>query len=61
MGSLGVLGAQSAAYTTNDWLGSDAYDRNGNTLWSTNGTTVLGRTDTTWQPADELQQRVRGV
>jgi RHS repeat-associated protein len=36
------LGTQSAVYTTNDWLGSDAYDRNGNTLWSTNGTTVTG-------------------
>ena len=36
-GSLGSLGVQSLAYNTNDWLKTDAYDSNGNTLWSTNG------------------------
>jgi RHS repeat-associated protein len=29
---------QSFAYNTNDWLTTDAYDTNGNTLWTTNGT-----------------------
>ncbi len=37
-GSLGALGSQALAYNTNDWLKTDAYDSNGNTLWSTNGT-----------------------
>ena len=28
---------QSFTFNTNDWLKTDAYDNNGNTLWSTNG------------------------
>jgi len=35
-GSLGSLANQSFAYRSNDWLRTDAYDNNGNTLWSTN-------------------------
>ena len=31
------LANQTPTYTTNDWLTTDAYDNNGNTLWSTNG------------------------
>jgi len=38
--NLGLAG-QTLAYNTNDWLKTDAYDSNGNTLWSTNGS-VLG-------------------
>jgi RHS repeat-associated protein len=37
-GTLGILGSQTPTYNTNDWLQTDAYDNNGNTLWSTNGT-----------------------
>src|SRR5271166_682505 len=29
---------QTPSYNTNDWLTTDAYDSNGNTLWTTNGT-----------------------
>lgn len=32
------LANQTFAYNTNDWLKTDAYDNDGNTLWSTNGT-----------------------
>lgn len=39
---LDSLPAQSFSYGTNDWLASDAYDSNGNTLWSTNGGTAAG-------------------
>jgi len=42
-GSLGALGSQLLAYNTNDWLATDAYDSNGNTLWSTNGASTNGR------------------
>jgi len=30
-GSLGILGAQSLSYNTNDWLTTDVYDSDGNT------------------------------
>ena len=36
------LPAQNFSYTTNDWLANDAYDSNGNTLWTTNGGTAAG-------------------
>jgi RHS repeat-associated protein len=36
------LVAQSFSYSTNDWLASDSYDSNGNTLWTTNGGTATG-------------------
>jgi len=39
-GTLGLLTAQSFAYGTNDWVKTNAYDSNGNTLWATNGTPV---------------------
>jgi len=39
---LGGLPAQNFSYSSNDWLTSDAYDANGNTLWSTNGAAVTG-------------------
>lgn len=32
------LANQSFTFNTNDWLASDGYDNNGNTLWSTNST-----------------------
>jgi RHS repeat-associated protein len=34
---VGGLTNQAFAYSTNDWLKTDAYDSNGNSLWSTNG------------------------
>ena len=33
---------QTLAYNTNDWLTTDAYDSNGNTLWTTNGGMTMG-------------------
>ncbi len=36
-GSLGPLGAQTLSYGSNDWVTTDAYDNNGNTLWTSNG------------------------
>jgi RHS repeat-associated protein len=37
-GLSGWLPSVTNSFTTNDWLKTDAYDNNGNTLWSTNGT-----------------------
>jgi len=39
---LGSLPLQNFSYTSNDWLVTDAYDSDGNTLWSTNGVTLTG-------------------
>ena len=39
-GAVGSLVGQSPSYNANDWLNTDAYDNNGNTLWSTNGSTL---------------------
>ena len=36
------LPAQSLNYNTNDWLKTDTYDNNGNTLWTTNSGTGYG-------------------
>ena len=33
-----LVASVTNSFTTNDWLKTDAYDNNGNTLWSTNGT-----------------------
>jgi RHS repeat-associated protein len=39
---LDSLPAQNFSYTTNDWLATDAYDSDGNTLWTTNGGAATG-------------------
>ena len=40
--SIANSSAQSFSYNTNDWLATDAYDSDGNTLINTNGTTIVG-------------------
>jgi RHS repeat-associated protein len=40
--TIGNLPSTISAYNSNDWLTNDAYDSNGNTLWSTNGATATG-------------------
>jgi RHS repeat-associated protein len=39
-GLASTLPSAAGAFTINDWLTTDQYDNNGNTLWSTNGTAV---------------------
>jgi RHS repeat-associated protein len=36
--TISQLSTAASSFNTNDWLQTDAYDSNGNTLWSTNGT-----------------------
>jgi len=38
----GLVGQQNFSYSSNDWLTTDQYDSNGNTLSSTNGASVSG-------------------
>jgi RHS repeat-associated protein len=40
--TIGNLPSTAYSYSSNDWLTNDAYDSNGNTLWSTNGAIATG-------------------
>jgi RHS repeat-associated protein len=39
---LDSLPAQNFSYSANDWATTDAYDNDGNTLWTTNAATAIG-------------------